>query len=186
MLVKKGFMVSAVDRIADLTEFKPGTVVENIDMDPSLRVIKKGEVVKNKDGWNKVHLYLFVKEDVLRGEFLLADEHSKSLITEATKDLEDQMHLVATTNPEFVCARIPKWFIKDYVEKNINDVAVQYEATTERLVPKKNKEHYIQLGVFQEYYDLEDVSRIILTMVEHVYVNHNREAVTKWINENLS
>lgn len=186
MLLKKGFIVAVVDKIADLLEFKPGNLIINESIEPPIKIVRKGETLTNKSGWNRLHLHLFVKEDICEGDWILGAEESKLLIITASKDIPDQLKLIATTNSEYPCARIPKWFVQEYAEKETSEVLVRYEKTDEKLVPKKNKEHYIQLGALKDSYTVDDVKDFILKMFEDTYGSEaDSTPVKDWIGENL-
>lgn len=144
MLVKNGIVISCISRVSDLVEFKTGDLIGNENTEPSMKIVRKTDKINNADGWDRLHLYIFVESDVEKDDYILAESSSQALVGKA-KDAGEKLKLIATTNPNYICAKVPKWFVQEYAKQEIVDVFVEYEETKEKLVPKKNKEHFIQL-----------------------------------------
>ena len=186
MLLKRGIIISAVEKTADLTEFKTGSIVTNDTQMLNKKIVRKNENITNKDGWNRLHLYLFVEDDAKAGDFIInSNKNSKTLVEKTDKDIEDVQVLVATTDSRYLCARVPKWFIQKYVENEQNEVLIQYEETLEKLIPKKNKEHYIQLGETKEIYTGEEVKDLFFKLANELDEGKYSFTIENWINENL-
>jgi len=184
MLLKKGIIIEMQERSSEIVDFKSGNIVFNEDVEPSIKIIRKTDILDNRTGWNRLHLYLIVEDSAKEGDFIISNEESKFIVS-AERDLENAIVLVATTDTKYLCARIPKWFIQEYAEKRTNGVYVQYEETNERLVPKKNKEHYIQFGNIERRYSIEEVQNVILSMNEELFGDEFTVPIQKWIDDNL-
>ena len=184
MLLKKAFIVAINERQSDVVVFKPGTIVVNNDIQPSMKIVRKDDVIDNKTGYKRLHLYLFVDEDADTGDYILGE--TDNIVSQLKKPALNVKRLVATTNTEIPIARLSKLFLNTYVENDgVDSVLIEYEKFLDKLIPCKNKHNVIRMSSFKENYNGEEVAEKIMSLIDEVYGNRDKDTVLEWIENNI-
>lgn len=191
MLLKNGIIIPMVAKVPPgaNVQFSAGHIIVNENLEPSMHIVRKGENYDSNMGYKRLHLYLFVKEDVKKGDWILSedsDEDNINIVRAVSRE-EDTLKLVATTNTKFPIARLPKLFLNEYVDcgGGIDRTMVVYKEEPNGLVPEVNSRNIIKLGKTKDCHTGEEVAELIERMVAEVYDGKYIERVKQWTYENV-
>ena len=187
MLLKKGMILINVDNVATIPDFKPGDIVTNPLVSPSMKIVRKNDIAESSIGYALVNLFLFVQEDAYPGDFEIeSDNSSLGMVKPVKKFTENCFRLIATTNKAIPSARLSKQFLNEFVDKDgITEVEVVYVETQEKLVISKNKRNIVELGNRKDQYTGEEVVIKIMDLVTEVYDDQAKNLVVEWCDDNI-
>jgi len=130
-----------------INTYKPGSIVFNEKVSPSLHLIEKDEDFNALD-YTKVHLHAVIEEPVYKGNFFIGKSGEPE--KHNSKEPFIGLKVIASTNRLFGLPKFSKGFIRKYVEtQGIDIVYVMYKEInvngTKIYVPKTNRNNIISL-----------------------------------------
>ncbi len=164
--------------------YPKGTLVFNSNVNPSIHIVEPEEKCLKADGFTKLHLYLFIEDDVKIGDFILKERGNK-IISQATESGTNNK-LIACSDRVYGLPKFSKKFLMRYAEKTgINEVFIVFEETNDNIIPKVNKNGAISIHKAKDTFTGVEVATLLKAFMKDIYDNDKYQEGINWINEKI-